>query len=466
MKILVSLLFLSSVFSTYSFSPTDNHLINCGSPVDATVYNRPFVSDDASSNSNSPLLSAKRTISLINRNPIPNSPLIYNTARVFEKPSKYVFEIKNPGTHMVRLHFHPFASSNLDLNRAQFHVLVNGLVVLNNFTVANLANPLIKEYLIPVDSDELVITFIPTRKHELGFVNAIEVISAPKDLIIDLATRLNGNGTEKFDGLTKHSLETMYRVNVGGPKLTPFNDSIWRTWMPDDGFFVSNELSNTTYLGGRIKYQDGGASREVGPDFVYGTARIIKSNNASVLNTNMTWEFPVIKGYQHLVRLHFCDIASMSLGLLYFNVYINEHLAYEDFDISSAMYMLASPMYIDFVISSDSSEVVRVSIGPSKSSTAYTVDGILNGVEIFKMNNSMGSLDGNMCSDMLLRSWSRGNIGVLVPLIAVLCILLSVSALMHKRTVGSRDSFAWTKLSNHAPEDALEHGNQHFAGKK
>ena len=57
----------------------------------------------------------------------------------------------------------------------------------------------------------------------------------------------------------------------------------------------------------------GGASREVGPDNVYDTARVIKSRNASIPDANITWEFPVIGGFKYLVRLHFCDIASISI---------------------------------------------------------------------------------------------------------------------------------------------------------
>lgn len=366
---------------------------------------------------------------------------------------------------MVRLHFHPFVSLNLDLKYAQFHVLVNGYVVLSNFTVANVVNPLVKEYLIWVDSSKLVITFMPARRDEFGFVNAIEVISAPKDLIADVAILMDGNKTEKFDGLTKQALETLYRVNVGGPKITPFNDSVWRTWIPDDGFFKSSEFSSRIYFSGRIKYQNGGATREVGPDFVYNTARVITSTNASIPNVNMTWEFPVMEGYQYLVRLHFCDIASMSLGLLYFNVYINGNMACENLDLTSITYFLASPVYADFIVDSDSYGVLRVSVGPSNQSLAHTVDGILNGVEIMKMNNSVGSLDGKLCAGMVLRSWPRESIGVLVPLVAIVCLLLSISVVMHRRTVAKRDSVTWSKLPTDVQEDNLKHGNEHLSGK-
>lgn len=138
---------------------------------------------------------------------------------------------------MVRLHFHAFVSSNLDLSDAQFHVLVNGYVALSNFSVGKVRDFVVKEFFIWADSDKIVINFVPAKKGNYGFVNAIEVISAPKDLIADVGFLVNGNKDEKFVGLTKQALETVHRINIGGPKVTPFNDTVWRTWIPDYEFF-------------------------------------------------------------------------------------------------------------------------------------------------------------------------------------------------------------------------------------
>ncbi|KAJ6675321.1 hypothetical protein OIU85_011480 [Salix viminalis] len=427
-----SLLILTfSLFSTLSlstFSPTDNHLISCGSTVDTTVDNRRFISD---SYTDSPLLSSEQTTPLTNQNPSPYSIQIYNSARLFKKPSKYAFEIKEPGTHMGKVR-----------------------------------DTVVKEYFIWADSDKVVINFVPAKKGNYGFVNAIEVISAPKDLIADVGFLVNGNKDEKFVGLTKQALETVHRINVGGPKVTPFNDTVWRTWIPDYEFLKSSkDLSKQMYFDGRIHYQYGGASREVGPDFVYKTARVITNTNGSVLNVNMTWEFPVDEGYKYLVRMHFCDIASISLGLIHFNVYVNGYLAYEDLDLSSITDTLASPFYVDFVSADDSSGVLRVSVGPTNKTMAYGVDGILNGVEIMKMNNSVGSLDGKICAGMVLKSWPRGNIGALVPIVAGVCLFLSLAALMHRRTVGRRNPAAWSKLPTEVPGVGSNHGNQHLSGK-
>ncbi|KAJ6328683.1 hypothetical protein OIU76_005772 [Salix suchowensis] len=338
-----SLLILTfSLFSTLSlstFSPTDNHLISCGSTVDTTVDNRRFISD---SYADSPLLSSEQTTPLTNQNPSPYSIQIYNSARLFKKPSKYAFEIKEPGTHMVRLHFHAFLSSNLDLSDAQFHVLVNGYVALSNFSVGKVRETVVKEYFIWADSDKVVINFVPAKKGNYGFVNAIEVISAPKDLIADVG---------------------------------------------------------------------------------------------------------------------------ISLGLIHFNVYVNGYLAYEDLDLSSITDTLASPFYVDFVSADDSSGVLRVSVGPTNKTMAYGVDGILNGVEIMKMNNSVGSLDGKICAGMVLKSWPRGNIGALVPIVAGVCLFLSLAALMHRRTVGRSNPAAWSKLPTEVPGVGSNHGNQHLSGK-
>ncbi|TKY65411.1 receptor protein kinase [Spatholobus suberectus] len=330
----------------------------------------------------------------------------------------------------------------------KFHVLVNGHVVLSNFSrlLSPQRNPRIVEYLIWVDADKLVIVFVPSKDSKLAFVNAIEVISAPKDLVPETARLVRSTKLENFEGLNKQALEVVYRVTVGGVKVTPFNDSLWRTWVPDDGFFKSSDGSEKLYFGGRIKYRVGGASREVGPDNVYNSARLIRSRNDSVPNVNMTWAFPVVGGYKYLVRLHFCDIASISLGLLYFNVYVNGYLAYEDLDLSYVTNSLASPFYADFVV--DGGEALSVSVGPSKSSMAHVIDGILNGVEVMKLNNSHNSLDGEVCADFVMKSWSTGNSGMLFTLVAAVCIVLSLSIVIRKRLIRSwsRESVSWSRL--------------------
>lgn len=359
---------------------------------------------------------------------------------------------------MVRLHFHPFNSSKLDLGQAQFHVLVDGYVVLSNLTRFE-GNPRVLEYLIWVDAEKLVIVFVPTKDSKLAFVNAIEVISAPKDLVPETARYLSSGKTETFEGLNKQALEVVYRVTVGGPKVTPFNDSLWRTWVPDDGFFKSSVGSEKLYFGGRIKYHVGGASREVGPDNVYNSARLIRSKNDSVPNVNMTWVFPIVGGYKYLVRLHFCDIASISLGLLYFNVYVNGYLAYEDLDLSYVTNSLASPFYADFVVDGDSSlGALSVGVGPSKSSIPHVIDGILNGVEVMRLNNSHNSLDGQVCAGFVLKSWSSGNTGTLLTLVAAVCIVLSLTIVIRRRMIESRESVSWSRLPVNLPDDNAKVG--------
>ncbi|TYH43075.1 hypothetical protein ES332_D11G103200v1 [Gossypium tomentosum] len=394
------LYFLVSCDLSLSFSPVDNYIVNCGALVDATVDNRRF-------------------FSLCAGTLLPGLPQIYHTARVFKAPSKYVFDVKDPGTHMLRLHFHRFSSPQLNLADSKFHVLVNGLVALTNFSGGRSFN-----------SEKVEITFLPAEKSKFAFVSAIVVISAPKDLILETAQSVNG---DKF----------MYRVTIGGPKVTPFNDSLWRTWLPDDDYFRSKEGSNRVYFSGRIKYQDGGASREVGPDNVYNSARLIESKNASIPN--------VIEGYQYLVRLHFCDIASISLGLLFFNVY-DGHLAYKDLDPSAVTnYLLASPFYVALVVDAEHSGIVNVTVGPSNKSMVYAVDAILNGVEIMKMSNWMGSFDGTLPAESFL-----------LPLIALVCLLLSLSAIIGRRKE-KVESVLRSKLPMEVHEISPKQGKQQLS---
>ncbi|WJX82948.1 hypothetical protein P8452_65649 [Trifolium repens] len=463
MNNLFSLLFILS-FSTLTvfshlFSPSDNYLINSGSTLPTTLHeNRPFTGDLVSKPSFS---TSSHPLFINNHNPLPNLPPIYHTARVFTKPTKYSFPIKDKGTHLVRFHFHAFNSSNLDLGRAQFRILVDGYVVLSNFTrfvTDTQTNPRLVEYLIWVDSEKLVIVFVPNEDSKLAFVNAIEVISAPKDLVPETAQYLSSGNLNSFDGLNKQALEVVYRVTVGGPKVTPFNDSLWRTWVPDDEFLQSSVGSEKYYFGGRINYRVGGASREVGPDNVYNTARLIRSKNDSVPDVNMTWVFPIVGGYKYLVRLHFCDIASISMRLLYFNVYVNGQLVLEDLDLSLVTNSLASPFYTDFVVDGDVSiGALSVSIGPSKSSLPHVIDGMLNAVEVMKLNNTHKSLDGDVCADFVLKSRrSRGNTGIFLTLVAAVCIVLSLSIVIRRRIIESRESVSWSRLPVNLSENNVK----------
>ncbi|KAL5718658.1 hypothetical protein ACHQM5_011537 [Ranunculus cassubicifolius] len=440
-------------FSHSIFSPIDNYLLDCGSSTNSLIDNRNFIGDSSKSGSN--LLSSP-SISFNCETPSQNLSPLYHNARIFKKKSKYVFGIKKQGTHVVRLHFSAFNSSKYEMKHALFHVEVNGYLVLSYF---NGKDSILKEYMIWVDNGKnLEIVFTPVNECNFGFVSAIEVFDAPEDLIVDTAKLIKSEGNETIAGITHHALETVYRLNVGGPKVTPFNDTLWRTWIPDDEMLNSSDGAKAIHFGGRIKYQTGGLSREVGPDNVYNSARVLEDPN--VPNPVLTWKLPVHVGYKYLVRLHFCDIASKALYELYFNVYINGNLAYENLDLSMITGMLASPYYADFVVEADTLDAITVSIYPSTQTGSAKNNVVLNGIEVMKMNNAIGSLDGRISAVSLTNS--RVSTGALVPAIALACFLMAAFAVVYKRRITLQDSVGWSPLPVDASEGNLKHNNQRF----
>ncbi|XP_010933987.2 LOW QUALITY PROTEIN: probable receptor-like protein kinase At5g24010 [Elaeis guineensis] len=456
-----SLLF---ALSSARFSPPDNHLIACGSASSSTLDDRRvFVPDSAAivcSSGSKISVSAPPDAS-------PASSPLFRTARVFTRPSSYEFQIKQKGTHIIRLHFYPFSSRDFNLSSALFHVSASGFVLLTDFGTSF---PQLKEYLVRVDAEKLLISFAPARRSSFAFVNAIEVISAPEDLIGDTARLVNPDRIEKFDGLSRQAMETLYRLNIGGPKVTPFNDTLWRTWVPDAGFKNSDSVSKTVAFSGRIVYREGGASREVAPDNVYNTARVMDGAKVSDSNSNMTWFFAVSSGYKYLIRMHFCDIASRALNELYFNVYVNGYLAYEDFDLSSAIYFLASPYYVDFVAGVDSSEqLLSVSIVPSKHSSHLRINGLLNGLEIMKMNNTLGSLDGGSPIILVLESPARRGFGEFLRSVvcglAFMSLLVIGFMLLLRWRAETKNTGTWLPLPTDVSGGKLADGNPVVSGK-
>ncbi|KAB1204885.1 hypothetical protein CJ030_MR3G005607 [Morella rubra] len=444
----LSLIFVSLVSFSSSFTPSDNYLLNCGSPTNTTLDNRLFLADSTKPGSDS--LSAGQSISVLNQNPPRNSPALYHTARVFTSSSGYRFNIKKNGTHLVRFHFSPFVARGFDLTSANFSVMVNGILILRDLH-SNNSSAVVREYIIEIDINEVVIVFTPMNDSGFGFVNAIEVFSAPGDFVIDAGVKLiRADRIEMYKNLSSQVLETVSRINVGGPKLTPFNDTLWRTWIPDDDYLVLKSAARRVSASHPPNYQSGGSSREIAPDIVYMTAQEMNRENLTLdARFNITWNFPVgLDPARYLVRLHFCDIVSRGLNLLYFNVYINGYLASGDLDLSTVTYhVLASPVYADYVVDSDDSGVVRVSVGPSALSSVLTMNAILNGAEIMKMvtvpiaETNSNSKKTNIW--VLVSSVVGGFVGLCLALLA---LLLAIKCWTKKPKPRPSESVAWTPL--------------------
>ncbi|KAH9326859.1 hypothetical protein KI387_007037, partial [Taxus chinensis] len=167
------------------------------------------------------------------------------------------------------------------------------------------------------------------------------------------------------------------------------------TWDPDKSYLaVNSSVKNVTALSSSIRYHESGTvTPDIAPNYVYATAE--EMGNANVVNPvfNISWVFLVDPYFSYFVHMHFCDIVSRSLNQLYFHVFINSQTALDNFDLSSKASNLATPYYTDFVVNASGSKKLSVSIGPS---LVDNVDpnAIMNGLEIIKMSNEAGSLDG------------------------------------------------------------------------
>ncbi|KAI5659865.1 hypothetical protein M9H77_28658 [Catharanthus roseus] len=188
----------------------------------------------------------------------------------------------------------------------------------------------------------------------------------------------------------------MYRVNMGGPLLTPKNDTLWRIWKPDKPFLLNAAAARNVSKDPRsIKYP-AGVSVEIAPNWVYATAQEMADAKVTDQKFNITWGFKVEHGFRYLIRMHFCDIVSPVLNTLVFNVYINNHSALEFFDISSRTMELSAAYFLDFIVNvSKGLDQILVQVGPPNQRT-FPTNAILNGLEVMKMSSPSDSLDGNL----------------------------------------------------------------------
>ncbi|XP_010669778.2 probable receptor-like protein kinase At5g59700 [Beta vulgaris subsp. vulgaris] len=413
------------------FDPDDNHLINCGSPTNASVGNRVFLGD--SSVNSSIVLSTPHTIwanTSSNSIPFSYSSDLYKTAQIFTGSSNYTFSVSKHGRHWVRLHFFPFVYQNYNLSHAHFSVSALNFTLLRNFQSQE-DIPVIKEFCLNITSDKFALIITPSSK-SFAFLNALEVVSVPDELIPDSVKTIDPPGSS--ENLVHQALETVFRVNMGNVTVDPRNDTLSRQWIPDGSFLRSHNLVQFLSQPRTVNYTEGGTTKEIAPPSVYGTASKLNSELDPTLNVNLTWYFDVDPGFKYLVRFHFCDIISKSSGQLMFNVYINSWYAYKHLDLSRVTSnKLASPYYLDVLMRESHSNMLSVSVGTSSDASVYP-NALLNGLEIIKLSNSRGLLDVDPES---LKSRSKVKAGLIagiaVGVVFVILILASAFFLVVRR---------------------------------
>ncbi|KAM3371014.1 hypothetical protein ACQJBY_018396 [Aegilops geniculata] len=382
-----------------AFSPGFQYFLACGAnssvsfPSDSPANT--FVPDAAYlSPAGAPAVSASSTLASL--------PALYAAARA--DISAFSYRLPSPASPdassflVLRLHFFPFfpaTSSQYVINilSARFNVSVaDAYALLSSFSPP--AAGVVKEFFVPRDlfGGHFHVTFTPDAG-STAFVNAIELFSAPPEMLWNGAvTPVGAVVKDDMDLWQRQPLETVYRLNVGGPKVIIENDTLWRTWLPDGPYLYDasgqSVVSNTS---SPIIYDSSnGYTREVAPDVVYQTQRMANVTDLLVattpgLNFNLTWTFPAVKGSRYLVRLHFCDyeVVSSVVGVgIVLNVYIAQAIGTPDLTPNARATQPNKVFYMDYAARAPSAGNLTVSIGWSSKSSG---GGILNGLEIMRL---------------------------------------------------------------------------------
>ncbi|OMP10208.1 hypothetical protein COLO4_04720 [Corchorus olitorius] len=197
------------------------------------------------------------------------------------------------------------------------------------------------------------------------------------------------------------AFETAYRLNVGGATVANVDDTgMFRTWS-DDSPHIFGAAVGTTHIGRSnvtIGYtQDTPAY--TAPNIVYTTSRTMGSVAKINMRYNLTWLFTIDTGFYYLLRLHFCETGmEVTLqGKRVFDVFINNQTAELNVDVIYLSGGNSIPVYREYVVfvpNEGPSEQIDLwlALHPSEGIYSGSADAILNGLEIFRLNKSDGSL--------------------------------------------------------------------------
>ncbi|CAN6466676.1 unnamed protein product [Victoria cruziana] len=468
-------------------------LLNCGSSSDAfDADNRKWSNDsgalfDLSNSQNSfPAKASSANLSFL------PSAVPYQTARIFTSAFSYNFTLLPKGRHFVRLHFFPAVYNDRTPSNAFFSVQAGPYTLLSNFSPAITAAVLtqayiMREFFITVPSSgsfTLMFTPSPSISESFAFVNGIEIVSS-QELFHSGASSVSVSQIFPINDFD--ALQTVVRLNVGGAYVSPTSDSgLFRTWYDDTPFILAAGVG-VTYPRDRnvsIRYSDSFPNYSAPLD-VYGTARSMGPNATVNLNYNLTWSITVDDGFRYLIRLHFCEIQSevYDVNQRVFNVYMNNMTADPGFDvILYAKSKVQAPLYTGVAVYKDYMVIMPpqnskqsdllIDLHPDVDNRPQYVDAILNGLEVFKINETSGSLAGpnpdlrpasptaptssydrQGGSHKLAVAGAAGGTALALVVGACLCCLLCRCQRKEKEKKNDSGATKWTPLSPYVPEE-------------
>ncbi|KAL0709263.1 hypothetical protein Bca4012_016241 [Brassica carinata] len=459
--------------SAADYTPTDNILLNCGGSSDVTdTDNRTWIPDVKTK-----FLSTSgdsKTSQAATQDPtVPTVP--YTSARISRSPFTYSFHVASSGRKLLRLYLHPNSYDGLNATNSLFSLSSGPYTLLKNFSAAQALNHdayvIVKEFVVNVvEGGTLNMTFTPEStpsSSAYAFVNGIEVTSMPADIY----TRTDGTLT--IDNST--ALENVYRLNVGGNDISPSDDDLYRSWYDDQDYIFGASLGITETADRNMTIQYHTGTPVFAPVDVYSTARSMGLTPQVNLNYNLTWVFGVDSGFSYLVRLHFCEVSSSitKINQRVFTIYLNNQTAELEADVAGWTGGNGIALHKDYIVVIPPQEgkgrqkvLMWLALHPNPITKPEYYDSILNGVEIFKMNDSDGNLAGpnpiQLTADpskaLLPRTKSRTAVvaGAGAVVLGLIVGFFAMVAYSRRNQLESDATSGWLPLSLY--------GNSHSAG--
>ncbi|XWS14201.1 hypothetical protein CRYUN_Cryun36dG0103100 [Craigia yunnanensis] len=324
----------------------------------------------------------------------PSLPSIvpYMNARIFTSTSSYKFSVSPKIRLWLRLHFYPSKYNNLDPSKAYFSVIANGFTLLKNFSASITEKALTQAYiarefsLTPVESGDLNVTITPSTEQSgsYAFINGIEVIPMPD--IFQQPAALVGYSDQSVD-VQSSSLQTMFRINVRGQSIAPNNDSgLTRTWYDDSPYLFGAAIGVTSEVGKNVRIQySKDVTEDIAPLNVYSTAR------------TMGPDPKVDANFTYVIRLHFCEYQLTKINQRVFDIFVNNQTARSAADVigwAGSQGILVYKDYAAYVNDQSGDDDLWVALHPTVSMKPEYYDAILNGLEVFKVNDTNANLAG------------------------------------------------------------------------